>query len=323
MEPDNHIDPVGLLPKIFGGEATHEEQQAVDAWLERDPVHRAEYNAFARLWEITGGVSPQGEIDLEAEWKKMDAAIAPSARRISLAGILRIAAMVLLVSALGLAGLRINSKRNSAPSHEIAGLTLPDGSRVTLNAGSRIIYRRGFGVSHRELELIGEAYFEVAKNPELAFTVSSGEARIKVTGTVFNVKAYRNKPEIRVTVTEGRVSLYDASQNRNQTLLGAGETGTYNRADGMVSRKVGSDLNDMAWKTGILDFHNTPLPEVADILTNTYHRNVILDPALNQCSVTVRFERQDLDSVLNVIGSTLDLTITSKGKRRYLTGKGC
>jgi ferric-dicitrate binding protein FerR (iron transport regulator) len=86
---------------------------------------------------------------------------------------------------------------------------------------------------------------------------------------------------------------------------------------------VTGNLNDLAWKTGIMDFHDSPLREVTEILINTYHQKIDLDPAIENCRVTVRFENRELDAVLNVLRSTLDLKITIKGKHIAISGKGC
>jgi ferric-dicitrate binding protein FerR (iron transport regulator) len=102
---------------------------------------------------------------------------------------------------------------------------------LSLNAGSKVTYRKGFGTTHRNLVLKGEGYFEVKSDKLLPFIIEAGESRIRVTGTKFNVNAYHRK-EIRVTVTAGSVSLYDASQPSNQETLSAGETGIYNRDGG-------------------------------------------------------------------------------------------
>jgi ferric-dicitrate binding protein FerR (iron transport regulator) len=244
-------------------------------------------------------------------------------KTISLARILQIAASVVLLSALAFAGIRITGTRSDkAPRSGIAVKQLPDGSVVSLNAGSKVTYARGFGTSHRNLALKGEAYFEVEKNA-IPFIITAGKAVVKVTGTTFNVKAYTAAPVIRVTVTEGMVSLYDSEEPAKTARLKAGETGVYHKSLKTVNLLSNADLNDLAWKTRIIDFRNTPLSEVAEILANTYHVSVDTDPSLRNCSVTVRFEDQDLITIIEVLKSTLDLNIIRKGRHISISGKGC
>ena len=326
MDADNkHIDPVGLLPKYFAGEATPEEIRQVDEWLSADDDHRKEFEDFARLWNITGSASGEGDINLDAEWQRLESVVMPTAvKTIGLGRILRIAASVVLVSTLAYIGIKITGvKTEKAPVAATSTTKLPDGTTISLNAGSKIAYQKGFGITNRDLTLKGEAYFEVAKDTALPFIITSGAASIKVTGTAFNVKAYKDKPEIKVTVTEGSVSLYETRQPESETILHAGETGVFNKTMRTVQKQGLIDMNDISWRTKILDFNNTPLPEVVDILENTYHKSIEIDPALQSCSITVRFDNQEIGDILRVMESTLDLKITVQGNRIIIFGNGC
>lgn len=279
---NNHIDPTGLLPKVFAGEATPEENRLVDEWLSADQANRATFDTFTKLWNISSQASLSGDIDMDAEWQKMELAIAPArTKTISLVRIFQIAAAIILVSSLAFLALNISrTKTEKAPLAEMSIVTLPDGTIVSLNASSKITYKKDFGITHRNLSLSGEAYFEVIKNIGIPFIVSAGEATIRVTGTKFNVRAYSGKSEIKVSVTEGSVILYDAGQPLKEAKLVAGETGTFYKSTKAVKKQTAIDMNDLAWKTMILDFHNTPLIEVADILMNTYHLPLEIDPAI-------------------------------------------
>jgi transmembrane sensor len=320
-----HIDPVGLLPKIFGGEASAEETRLVEEWRTSDPENQAEYEAIEKLWNFSGKAAEQGEIDIEAEWKRMESAMIPAyAGKSVMLRIMQIAASFLIITLLGFMAVRFfGSTSERAPSSSLISSILPDGTRVSVNAGSVISYKKGFGTLHRTLNLKGEAYFEVKKNADLPFIITAGEAKVRVTGTKFNVKAYRRLKDIRVTVTEGTVKFYYKAEPGKEVTLRAGETGIMNKSDKVVTAIPGNNLNDIAWKTGIIDFHNTPLSEVTEILINTYHSRIDLDPVVGNCPVTVRFENKKLDAVLNVLRSTLDLKITTKGKRITISGKGC
>src|SRR3989304_3560666 len=107
METENkNNDPVAMLPKVFSGEATPEENKLVDQWISADPANREEFDSFARLWNLTGKAAGTGDIDLESEWRIMESAIAPvRAKTFTVAAIIRIAASVLLIAALAFTGL--------------------------------------------------------------------------------------------------------------------------------------------------------------------------------------------------------------------------
>jgi transmembrane sensor len=320
-----HTDPIGLLPKVFAGESSPEENRAVEEWLASDPANRILYDDIYRIWNLAPAAAVPGEIDIEREWQRMETSMNPARTvQFGFRRIMQIAASLILVSVLAFIGLKITgSKSASAPDHALSMVILPDGTSVALNAGSKITYLKGFGITHRNLRLKGEAYFEVKKNTGIPFIITAGDACIRVTGTQFNVNAYHRHSDIRVTVTEGVVRLYEASAPDRQVTLHAGETGTMNRTSSELKMLPTENLNDLAWKTKIIDFHNTSLEEVAEILMNTYHKEIKLDPALAHCTVTVRFEDRELDAVLSVLRSTLDLKIINKGRHIVISGKGC
>lgn len=325
MNNDNrHIDPIGLLPKVFAGEASPEEIRLIEEWRSADLQNQSEYEAVEKLWDISGKAAEPGEINIDAEWRRMEAAMVPIySGKSMMMRIMQIAASLVIVTVLGFMAFKFSGyKSEKAPAASLASVILPDGTSVSLNAGSVISYKKGFGTTHRQVRLRGEAWFEVKKNADLPFVISAGEAHVRVTGTKFNVKAWHRLKDIRVTVTEGTVKFYNNEPGKEITLH-AGETGMMNKSDRVLTSMVTGNLNDLAWKTGIIDFHDTPLREVAEVLINTYHRKIDFDPALGNCRVTVRFENRELDAVLNVLRSTLDLKITIKGKHITISGKGC
>jgi transmembrane sensor len=326
METENtNTDPVAMLPKVFSGEASPEENKLVDQWISADPANREEYDSFARLWNLTARAAGSAEIDLDREWRLMESAMDPvRSRSITLAGIFRIAASVLLITSLVLAALHLTGTRTEkAPAKVLATVALPDGSVVTLNAGSKIMYKKSFGISNRDLELKGEAYFEVKQNAGLPFVVETGKTSVEVTGTKFNIKAFKQDTMVSVTVTDGAVRFFVKGQPARETTLYAGETGTYDPSANTMNKTGNENPNILSWKTRVMEFYNTPLVVVTEVLMNTYHVPLEIDPALRQCTITVSFENQELDAILDVLKSTLDLTITKKGKRFAITGKGC
>jgi len=331
MNTDNkHIDPVSILPKVFSGDASPDEKNIVEDWMKANSANREAYETFARLWKLTGKITVPEIIDIDSEWDRMEKDIkkdiAPALLKpvVSLTRILQIAASVVILSALAFFGFHITGiKSEKAPVFASSTINLPDGTSVTLNAGSKITYKNDYGKNHRNISLKGEAYFEVASNPGQPFIINAQSAFVRVTGTKFNVKAYTNKTDIRVTVLEGTVDLYKAGQPQNATGLNAGETGIFNKTSQKISKEPLRNLNDLSWKTRVIDLHETPFAEVVEILKNTYHYSITIDPVIENCSVTVRFEHLELDSVLDILQSTLDLHITRKGKHIAISGKGC
>jgi ferric-dicitrate binding protein FerR (iron transport regulator) len=99
------------------------------------------------------------------------------------------------------------SSEVSSKSQSKSRLQLPDGSTVWLNAGSKLIYSPDFGQKNREVELIGEAFFDVAKMPDKPFIISTTNVKIKVLGTAFNVKAYEGDKVTETSLVRGRIEV--------------------------------------------------------------------------------------------------------------------
>lgn len=143
---------------------------------------------------------------------------------------------------------------------KVIDMTLADGSRVWLNAGSSLTYPVAFNGNERKVSITGEAYFEVMHDAAKPFVVSKGETDVRVLGTHFNVNAYDDDREIKVTLLEGSVKVLRPSQNGKAVILKPGQ-----QAQVSSEIKIASNIDIeevMAWKNGKFQFG-----EAADIST--------------------------------------------------------
>jgi len=328
MENGNrHID-IDLLTRSIAGETSPEEQETVQAWLSDSEANREEYERLKQTWDLLGNTDPSHEIDLEAEWKYHQGLISgkgASKGQPLISAFVRIAAAILIVFGMGVLGLRYFTTETIKT--DIAGtevVTLPDGTRVTLNAGSKLSYSKKYAQENRQVALKGEGYFEVEKDANHPFIIEIGEAEIKVLGTEFNVRAYDEMERVEVTVTEGTVSIYAQKQTENQVIATGGEKAEYNRSEMTVRKIEITNRNYLSWKTRLLIFEDDNLSVVAKTISETYHKEVRLrDTNLNNCKLTTRFEEKDLETVLLVLESTFDISREEEKDVIYLSGMGC
>lgn len=157
---------------------------------------------------------------------------------------------------------------------KVIHMTLADGSRVWLNAGSSITYPVAFTGDERKVELNGEGYFEVAKDPSKKFIVAANGATTEVLGTHFNVMAYDNETKVKVTLLEGVVEVYGLAY-KGKTLLRPGQqaalTDTY---PGIALTRP--DLEQvMAWKEGVFTFNDLSFEEVMRKVERWYDVTVV------------------------------------------------
>lgn len=154
-------------------------------------------------------------------------------------------------------------------------LTLPDGSRVWLNAASSIKYPTLFAGKERVVEVSGEAFFEVEKDAAKPFMVKvNSSAAIEVLGTSFNVNTYEQKDMIKTTLVEGAISMN--ADNERQIL----RPGQQAQLQAGRSMKVVSNINIgqvIAWKNGYFDFNDTDLPVMMRQLERWYDIQVVYE----------------------------------------------
>lgn len=176
-------------------------------------------------------------------------------------------------------------------------LILPDGTFVHLNAGTTLRYPTKFTENSREVQVVGEAYFEVEHDTERPFIVNAHEVAIQVYGTRFNVSAYAEDNEISTTLLEGSVGVVDESGIGQK--LKPGQMGTWDKLTKTL--QIGpTDVNDqVAWVKGELVFHSKPFKDILVVLERKY--NVRIEnryPELNAGRYRGTFDTETIEEVL-------------------------
>ena len=189
-------------------------------------------------------------------------------------------------------------------------LVLEDGTRVFLNAMSNLKYPVKFMGKTREVELSGEALFEVAKDAQRPFIVKTSEINVEVVGTIFNLNAYENTERVITTLVEGSVKINSVKTNESR-LLAPDEQATSNLLNGQTDiRKVDASLYT-AWKNGNLTFYDSRLEDIMTTLTRWYSANVLYANASVQ---DLRFSGNlnrygDINQILDILRSTGKINI--------------
>jgi ferric-dicitrate binding protein FerR (iron transport regulator) len=221
-------------------------------------------------------------------------------------------------------------KQIVVPQGKTATLTLADGSKVWLNAGSRLKYPLKFGKNNRNIYLDGEGFFEVVSKPDKPFRVYSHQILTQVLGTSFNVNAYGPDSTIRVTVQTGKVSVQTDDRatgegSPSKVLLVANQQAFYNARTKQISRdSIFYPSDYTAWRDGKLVFRATPMDEVLKVLSRKYNIKIgVREQAILQCKVYGEFGNLPLQSMLQLLCMTTETTYQINGKEVTLKGKGC
>lgn len=196
-------------------------------------------------------------------------------------------------------------------------LTLADGTRVWLNSDSHLRFPVFFPKENREVELVGEAYFEVAKDAKRPFSVKVGVNRIEVLGTHFNISAYSNENGIYTTLAEGSVRIKTPGEEK---LLVPGEqAGMSWEGANLEVREVDVSFYT-SWRLGLYEFRNTSLEEIVRCLSRWYDIEVqFASEDIKSKRFTGAFQRSDsLNFTLENLEKISGLQFAREGKRWML-----
>lgn len=155
-------------------------------------------------------------------------------------------------------------------------ITLPDGTIVWLNAGTKISYSQGFSLVNRNVSLVGEGYFEVAHNDRLPFSVMSDEVQVNVLGTKFNFRDYPMDTEATVSLSEGSVSMCTKKDSFKEQILKPGERAIVDKRTGKIHVEEYEVSNSRQWISGKLIFDGEPLHEIVKTLERSYNVKIII-----------------------------------------------
>jgi ferric-dicitrate binding protein FerR (iron transport regulator) len=320
------------LTNYLAGECTPAEQLEIEVLIQSDSETKAVYNGLKQVWD---NAVPQFEnevYNVDSAWehvgKHIDAkplgAIKHNIAQKPVLRFIKFAASIAAALILSFTVYQVYNNTSGATKVFASGkavssaLQLADGSKLFLNAGSEVKYPEKFGSHGREVYFWGEAFFEIAPDPARPFVIETGDARIKVLGTSFNVKAYPETGITEVVVNSGTVLFYHVDNNDailGQVILKKGDKGIYDRTTHKLAKIANDDLNFMSWKTGILVFNETPLDEVMKVVGNKYGVTFHTDnQRLSSLKLTATFDNESLDSVLEVLGLVHKLQFTHNGK---------
>lgn len=205
-----------------------------------------------------------------------------------------------------------------APQGSRSEMTLPDGTKVWLNAGSRISYSQAFGYSIRLIKLEGEGYFEVAHNERLPFSVESENVRVKVLGTKFNFRDYPTDAEATISLAEGSVAMNSMKHTSPDELLKPGQRAVVNKQTGKIKIGTYEVANAIQWTNGQLIFDGEPLRDIIKDLERCYNVQIIVkNTALYNLHFYGTFVRQEqsLREVLDALAATGKIRYELKDKK--------
>ena len=323
-----------LLGKFLSGEASPEEAIEVDDWIGQSAENRILFEQVSASWKGMPVQSPVSSQSTVSSLKLHKYWIGIAASFLIVCGSLFLFFKSSHHHADGISQAGgISSSDSHTPgndSHppdnisfmtrqagnEIVTDTLPDRSVVVQNVHSQLQYANNFNIAAREIQLNGEAWFNVTPNPARPFIIHVGDIRVVVLGTSFNISD--DSSRIEVSVKTGSIMM---SNDTDSLVVKAGQQGTYNKSDKKFKLSPKFNANDQGYATKILNFENIPLKEIAAQIEKAYGVTVVFqDDSLKNLTMSSSFDNNPITYIFDVISITLHVKYTIENKTVYIRG---
>lgn len=333
-EESKHIDL--LIARYISGEASETEKLELEQWMRNNEANKKYFDGIVFVDKQAVSSHKIVKVNVDNAWSSVHQKMRETKQQASQTGNIRtmplwarIAAAFIVITALSFFFISQIEKMNSAQwantyavADSVSSLVLTDSSKITLNSNTRLQVAKGYGKKERRLELAGEAFFEVAHNAHKPFIVETGNALIRVTGTSFNIKNFDTDSLVEVYVKTGSV-LFFTPENEGINLM-AGETGIYNKNNGVFSKTEFSEPNTAAYANRVFVFYNTSLKELFRQISKVYGIEILFDkPEIATCTITVSFTDNDIETIVAVVTETLNLSYSFINGQYHIFGEAC
>lgn len=320
-----------IIARKLANQCTDSELSELSHWISSSDRNRKIFEQYQFVWKYSAPATADHEFDKSAAWEKLQhrinrfesqrSILVPAQKpKVRILPLLARVAAVLVILFASWFMLKTETKTETvtitAEAFQDKPVVLPDGSKVFLNKGSQIEYSSIFSHTNRNIDFEGEGFFEVVADANNPFTISTSTINIKVVGTSFNLSALAHSDNVVLHLQTGKVLIYTfdkEGRQLEQMALIPGEKGVFNKKSGELSKSEFNNQNFLAWKTGIIEFNNTPLPEVLEVLENSYGLKFSTKRDCEGLLLTARFDNESPESIIQTLGFVFNLTFTKQG----------
>jgi ferric-dicitrate binding protein FerR (iron transport regulator) len=333
-----------------------EETRILEEWLDSSIENRRKFHSIDRIWKASEEKTNETlicELDLEKDWnavsRKMDQNPEEKRARVRhyrkirkrqqfFSGLLKVAALVLVAITSGFFTLQFASQPVEetvrmpefneivTDAAERAGIELADGSRVTLNAASKLIIPDRFSRDVREVELRGQAFFDIERDRSRPFHIKTGNAVVEVIGTSFDVRSYENEEEIQIVVKTGTVEVRNAGDTDDHLIVNEGYRATVHTENGKLQmERFENEDSYFSWMEDRIVFRNTRLKDVYAELERWYDVEFVITDDIQESlqeKFTANLKTRSVEEVLDVIRESMNVDyVVLEGGDRFLVSR--
>lgn len=308
------------IGRYLSGESSPAEREAFEMEMESDPKLRELFRAYQKIWSHQPSIK-EHVWDAEKAWSRFESIHQPQTSR-NRARILNWAVAAALMLALGAAVFLWIGNRGETYTYTLenkGSIQLPDGSAVFLNKGGELLVY-SFNKKQRIVKLEGEAFFEIAPNPDKPFIVKAGQTLTEVTGTAFNIKTWDDSTTI--FVQNGKV-IFRSAKSRDQALaLTAGEAAV--SQNNHLSRIINPSPNTYSWHSRELRFgKNMPFEDIVKDIALYFNKEISFEnDRVRKCRMTIplSFHEPSFDSILEAVVAPVSATYAMEGEKCVIKG---
>ena len=307
-----------LKHKFFCNQCTSEEHSQALQWMKsasskEKSAFMDEHAGFIASGELKSNL--QTDLAFEQVEQKMKTVKMAKRYKLVFRRAMQVAAAIVLLIAgfysymmfstdsekIPVADVQVTFMEHKAEYGQQSNVRLSDGSQVKLNAGTKITYPEKFSSGKREIAIRGQAFFDVARDPERPFIINTGKLQVTVLGTSFDVNSFEDDNMSSITVMSGKVRV--SIDGRTETiLLSKNEQLVYNKETISYYKQSVSAQETIAWIKGILRFEDAPLTDVFRQLERWYNVEIRLSGNVEPvCTVSGQHKNEGLTSVLDAL----------------------
>lgn len=323
---------IELLHRMIAGSATEEENRQLMEWFRQCASKEEFFALFEQAWKDSSDEMPREvqermyrRLSLNLDGKEKEKKVVPLHSR-SVWKLWPQVAAACIIIVLSLINYNLNNKQKqmsaqnfmvSAEKGQRAFITLPDSTKVWLNSDTKISYPADYGMKERNVTLLGEAYFEVARNPAKRFIVEAKGMQVEALGTAFNINAYKSNNKIIASLFSGSVRV---SYENHIAVLQPHESVKVDLSDQSFLQYKDEAMKEVAlWRENEITFDGESLEEIAHIINRLYNTTIYIeDESLKkECYIgTVR--NNSLENFIDIINLTTPVVYENKGDTVFL-----
>lgn len=321
---------IELLHRLIAGTTTEEENRQLMEWFRQCASKEEFFMLFETAWKESPDEMPRDvqermyrRLSRELDEKKSKTILLRSRFSWKIWPQIAVACIIIV---LGLVNYRMSDKQKQlstqnfmvlAEKGQRAFITLPDSTKVWLNSDTKISYPADYGLKERNVTLVGEAYFEVAKNPDKRFIVEAKGMQVEALGTSFNVNAYQNDNKIIASLFSGSVRV---SYDRHVAILEPHESIRVDLLNRSFSRYKDESMQNIAlWRKNEITFDGESLEEITHIMSRLYNTTICIeDESLKKVCYIGTIRNNNLENFIDIISLTTPVVYENKGDTVFL-----